>query len=159
MNQRDIDKYHHTHPRYFATLVSITIIICAISLGFPVRSQSINCLNKKIGDADCIVDGTGRPITLVDFQIWRNEFFNNCSSIDLTKCGADEDHDGIAMDANFDYPGSSLSFTDTTVTIADFEIWRKGYFSGQNITTTPASTPTSTATCAWSSTADITTRH
>lgn len=52
------------------------------------------------------------------------------------------------MDANFDYPGSGSNTTDTIVTIADFEIWRKGYFAtgGPIPTNTPSPTPITSCT-------------
>ena len=115
-------------------------------------AQTTPCVNKKNGDADCIADSSGKAVTIVDFQIWRNEFFNACTPVDVGGCGLDEDHDGSPMDANFDYPGSGYTATDVMVTIADFEIWRKGYFTaGPAPTSTNTPTPTSPISCTYPS--------
>lgn len=86
----------------------------------PHITQAI--CNKSKGDADCKADAAGNAVTLADYQIWRSEYFAGCTAQTLSLCGADEDGDGIAMDADFSSAGAG------EVTILDFEIWRKGYF-------------------------------
>ena len=86
------------------------------------------CQNKQYGDADCKSDSNNKFATLPDFEIWRKEYFSDCNQASSSTCGSDEDNDGSAIDANFNYPGSNYSATDTKVDIGDFEIWRKSYF-------------------------------
>ena len=78
--------------------------------------------------AGCKKDPTTQQnVTLTDFEIWRKEYFAQCSD-NMATCGKDEDSDGSTMDANFNYPGSGSATTDTKVDLTDFEIWRKGFY-------------------------------
>lgn len=101
------------------------------------------CPKKKNGDANCKkdqVNGILQDVSLTDFEIWRKEFFAGCSQANIAACAPEEDNDTSSlMDANFDYPGSGYTNTDTKVGLSDFEVWRNGYFSANN-----ASTPTPT---------------
>lgn len=96
------------------------------------------CPNKNVGDADCKSITTGVPTDLADYEIWRREFLGGCSSAKHTAaaCGADDDlFTGAAynlMDANFNFTGSGKTPEDEAVTLADFEIWRAGYFTYNN---------------------------
>lgn len=88
----------------------------------PLPSPPI-CSTKYQGDADC-----NNSNNLVDFEIWRKEYFSGCSQSMLASCHTDDDADGNPMDANFNGPGSLHPVKDTVVNLLDFEIWRKGFF-------------------------------
>ncbi len=114
-----------------ATASSYTDTFSIVGSGVPTTTPGSGpCTNKKLGDADCKPDGTGKTVTLADFEIWRKEYLAQCSQANPTGCQTDDDGDGSAMDANFDYPGSGSTTTDTAVTLSDFETWRKNYITG-----------------------------
>lgn len=94
------------------------------------------CPFKKQGDADCLENpvNSGKRITIIDFEIWRSEYFGRCGFSDQTSCGTgniDSDGDGAAMDANFNYPGSG-NLPDQIIPVVDlidYNIWRTGFFT------------------------------
>ncbi|CAN5167083.1 hypothetical protein BH09PAT2_BH09PAT2_07950 [soil metagenome] len=106
-----------------------------------ISAQS-NCAKKNIGDADCLANPSGESITILDYAIWYSEFIHDCSSTNLAGCGTDADHDGNAIDANFNFPGTNYIKTDTNVDIFDYAIWIQGFLV-QNI---PSVTPQLTST-------------
>lgn len=116
-----------------STFFTTIIIIQHVFALFSINAQSMPCASKSSGDANCRKDppAPNKDTSLIDFEIWRKEMFGagGCSSTATTGCGADEDGDGSAMDANFNYPGSGSSIEDSKVDNIDFEIWRKGYFA------------------------------
>lgn len=107
----------------------------------PTITQSAVCATKKNGDSDC----NGKT-DLIDFNIFRGEFFGGCSDSNLSGCGANEDNQGNAMDANYNYVGSGQATTDTQVSLLDFEIFRKGFYAGGTVTPTITATNTITIT-------------
>lgn len=122
----------------------------------PTNSQT-PCATKKNGDSDC-----NGKIDLVDFNIFRGEFFGNCSDANLAGCGANEDNSGNAMDANYNYAGSGQATTDSVVSLLDFEIFRKGFYAGNTTTPTltlsvvsPTVTPLTSKSGIWTSAAEI----
>lgn len=89
----------------------------------PSVSPQPFCTSKQNGDADCV-----NGIKLADFEIWRKEFYRQCSNSNLSACAPDDDNNGILMDANFNFTGSIHPSQDTKVDTVDFEIWRKNFF-------------------------------
>lgn len=100
------------------------------------------CVLKWQGDADCKADAGGKAITLLDFEVWRKEFFGGCAAANPTGCGTSDDGDNNPMDANFNYSGSSHIPVDQIVNTIDFEIWRKGYFETGTPSPTLSISPT-----------------
>ncbi|CAN5115939.1 hypothetical protein BH09PAT2_BH09PAT2_06310 [soil metagenome] len=117
------------------------IFIALLFLYFIPLSSSLfaqtTCPKKNIGDADCVADPGGRFINILDYSIWYSEFINNCSSTNLAGCGADSDHDGSAMDANFNFPGTNYISTDNKVDVFDYAVWIQGFLAQNNQTVTP----------------------
>ncbi len=80
------------------------------------------CMLKKNGDANC-----NNSVDIIDFQIWREEYFSGCGEAYIANCGANDDGIGSLMDANFNGSTNTSSSPDTIVNLVDFEIWRKYY--------------------------------
>jgi len=131
----------------YVHFVSIVVFLALFIIWTkPISAQTAFCTSKINGDADCNVS-----IDLADYQIWRTEYLAGCSSANISVCAPDDDGNGFFMDANFDYPGSGVPISDEVVTIADYQIWRTGYFGGTTNPPTPTPTdilnnPTSTPT-------------
>lgn len=70
--------------------------------------------NKSQGDADCV-----GGVRLVDFSIWLGEYQAGCTLEEPEKCGADEDADSSAMDADFN--------DDDRISLIDFGIWKNTF--------------------------------
>ncbi|MBP9668084.1 hypothetical protein KBD87_04780, partial [Candidatus Saccharibacteria bacterium] len=111
-----------------------------------VTASPGSCAKKYIGDADCKPDPQGKYVNLLDYAIWYSEFIKGCSSTNLTACGTDQDGDGNAMDANFNYPGTSYIATDSAVTVFDYAVWIQGYLYDTATPTTPGVTVTNPPT-------------
>lgn len=111
-----------------------------------VTASPGSCAKKNIGDADCKPDPQGKYVNLLDYAIWYSEFIKGCSSTNLAACGTDQDGDGNAMDANFNYPGTSYIATDTAVTVFDYAVWIQGYLYDTATPTTPGVTVTNPPT-------------
>ncbi len=94
-------------------------------------TSSTTCTKKYIGDADCRTDPSGNyTVSILDYAIWYTEFIGGCSSTRLSGCGTDSDGDGNTMDANFNFPGTSHSHTDSKVDIFDYAVWIQGFTIG-----------------------------
>ncbi len=118
----------------FRSLIFIKFFVLSFALVvivFNLKAQS-SCPLKRQGDADCAYDGSGKQnVALSDFEIWRKEYYTNCSAADQLACQTDEDGDGSAMDSNFNFVGSGNGneLANGVIDLIDFNIWRKGYFS------------------------------
>ena len=107
---------------------SATLVPSVTTIPSPTTTpQPGGCLKKNIGDADCAADTHGIAVNILDYTIWYSEFIHNCSSTNLSGCGADNDHDGNPMDANFNYPGTNYISTDNKVDSFDYAVWIQGF--------------------------------
>lgn len=96
----------------------------------PILSPTgtFSCPKKYIGDSDCKQTSQGvYKVDLLDYAIWYSEFIGGCSESTLAKCGSDADGNGNAMDANFNFPGTSYMLTDTKVDVFDYAVWIQGF--------------------------------
>ena len=90
----------------------------------PTPSNPPVCQSKSQGDSNC-----NGIIDMVDFEIFRSEYFAGCSIENISTCDPDEDNDSSLMDSNFNHPGSTYPYNDQIVDLTDFEIWRKSRFN------------------------------
>ncbi len=112
-------KYKTTNP----TTPTITPSPALSPTASPTPVYSA-CNLKASGDADC-----NGAVDLADFQIWRDEYFANCTSAIPSACGADADNNGATIDANYNGPEVTSTNSDSLVNLVDFEIWRKYYLT------------------------------
>ncbi len=77
-------------------------------------SPTDTACNKSQGDADC-----AGGVRLADFNIWLSEYQAGCTLSEVANCGADEDGDESAMDADFN--------DDDIVSLVDFGTWKTTY--------------------------------
>ncbi len=88
-----------------------------------------SCPHKFKGDADCKSDPAGKSITILDYAIWYGEHIAECSDEKPAGCGTNADGIGSAMDANFNFPGTSYILTDTKIDTFDYSVWIQGFVS------------------------------
>lgn len=131
----DLNMHYWNGEKLVATIPIQTTYLTSTTSPTPSPSLSVTqfpqCPAKIRGDADCKKDPlTQKDITIIDFEIWRKEFFTQCSKSNLSGCGTDDDLDGSLMDSDFNYTGSgNLPVqTDPVVDLIDYNIWRRGYF-------------------------------
>ncbi len=112
----------------FAAIPNPTLI--TTPTGVPTATPIIgDCIQKWVGDADCKQDINKKSVSIFDYAIWYSEYINGCSAEFMNRCGADEDKDGNAMDANFNFPGTNYILTDTKVDVFDYAVWIQGYIA------------------------------
>lgn len=133
----------------FGIFVFTAVVVGLSSISYAQSAQ--NCAKKNIGDADCKTDSNGKSVTIFDNAVWYSEFIGNCSSSNLAGCGSDADNNGDAMDANFNYPGTSYIATDQKVDVFDYAVWIQGFLADTAGTVTPtgitvSATPTQVVT-------------
>lgn len=97
----------------------------------PTNPPAGSCERKAQGDADC-----NGSITLADYVVWRGEYRGGCSSTrsSAADCGDDMDGNGNLMDADFTQ--------DNTVTLADYQGWRRSF-----VVVVPQPTSPSSSAC------------
>lgn len=114
------------------------------------------CAKKYIGDADCKSDSSGKAVTILDNAIWYSEFIGGCSSANIVGCSNDTDGNGYAMDANFNYPGTSYISTDNKVDVFDYAVWIQGFLADTGGAVSPTITPVVTSGITPSTTISVT---
>ena len=93
----------------------------------PTPGGGGSCAKKNIGDADCKSDTLGKAVSIFDYAIWYSEFIAGCSEANISRCGANADGVGNAMDANFNFPGTNYLKSDTVVDVFDYAVWLQGF--------------------------------
>lgn len=135
-----MEKFLFKEKLYLLIVLFLALVISGLStVSYAQPAQY--CAKKNIGDADCRADTTGKSVTILDNAIWYGEFIGNCSNVNLAGCGSDNDTNGYAMDANFNYPGTNYIATDNKVDVFDYAVWIQGFLADTGNTATPTSTP------------------
>lgn len=104
-------------------------VITATPTLLPSITGGVSCNSKYKGNSDCKNNAAGKAVDLLDYAIWYSEFIGGCSETNINGCGVNADGQGTAMDANFNFPGSSHFATDMKVDVFDYAVWIQGFTS------------------------------